>query len=99
MFAHGSVLLKTIPNATLVPIDAVVTKGEIHSVFYIEGEVAKEVSVTTGLQKGDWIQVIGLPANVRVVIAGQDKLRAGQKVLVKATNATAKKESGTTPEG
>ena len=96
MFAHGSVQLRTIQNATVVPVDAVVGKGQDKFVYYIDGDTAKEAKVTTGVQKGIWVQVTGLPAGSQVVVDGQQNLRDGVKVKVEAlkTAIAAGKELG-----
>jgi RND family efflux transporter MFP subunit len=84
MFAHGNVQMRTIQNATIVPVDAVVGKGQDKFVYYIDGDTAKEAKVTTGVQKGIWVQVTGLPAGSQVVVDGQQSLRDGAKVKVEA---------------
>jgi HlyD family secretion protein len=85
MFAHGNIRLRTIQNATMVPVDAVVSRGDQHFVYYVQNGTAKEVAVTTGVQKGIWMQVTGVPSGVEIVVDGQQKLRDGVKVNVKET--------------
>jgi HlyD family secretion protein len=85
MFARGQVELRTIQNATVVPVDAVVGRGSDKFVYYVDGDVAHEAKVTTGIQKGPWVQVTGVPMDARVVVDGQATLREGTKVKVEAT--------------
>lgn len=85
MFARGTVTVRTISGAVVVPTVAIVSRGTSRSVFVVEGTKAKEVKITIGLSKGDTTQVIGLPADAKVVTAGQDTLVDGTQVTVKAT--------------
>ncbi|MEZ0326778.1 MAG: efflux RND transporter periplasmic adaptor subunit [Fimbriimonas sp.] len=85
MFARGLVTLRTIQNATVVPVDAVVGRGSDKFVYYLDGDKAREAKVTTGLQKGIWVQVTGVPMGAQVVVDGQQALREGVKVKVETT--------------
>jgi len=84
MFARGNISVRTIPNATLVPSSAVLAKGDQHFVFIVVGNKAKQLSVTTGLTKGDYTQVSGVPADAKVVVSGQEDLIDGVEVSEKA---------------
>jgi RND family efflux transporter MFP subunit len=93
MFAHGTIRLRTIQNATVVPVDAVVAQGSAHYVFFVDGNIAHRAAVTTGVQKGIWMQVTGVPAGAKVVVDGQQKLLDGEKVKVKESSASARRET------
>jgi HlyD family secretion protein len=88
MFAEGRVQLKTVPNATVVPVAAVVTRGGQRVVFTLTGsgseQKAKALPVTTGLQVGDLMQVNGVEPGQQIVVQGQDTLIDGSTVTVKA---------------
>lgn len=86
----GQTVRVTIPTADLrevlaVPRDALVLRGDGIAVFIIdEDNTAQRIRVTTGIGSGDWIEVIGpIQAGDRVVIRGNERLRAGQSVAVR----------------
>ena len=87
MFARGNIAVRTVKDAVLIPTQAVITKGEKQFVFTVLGGKAKQVSVTTGLTKGDLIQVTGISADAKVVISGQDDLLDGAAVRETGTKA------------
>lgn len=80
MFARGVITVRTIPNATTLPRTAIVEREGEKFVFVMDGDKAKKVTVTTGLEKGQEIQVMGLPAGSKVVVAGQQTLIEGAKI-------------------
>jgi len=85
MFARGSVAIRTVTNAVLVPTVAVQSRGDERYVFVVVGNKAKQVKVKTGLSKGNFTQVIGLDSDAKVVTGGQEDLVDGAQVSVKAT--------------
>lgn len=89
MFARGTVRLRTIQNATMVPSNAVVTRGETKVVYLLDGDTAREAKVTTGVQRDSWVQVTGVPIESKIVVDGQTKLRDGVKVKVKPATTAA----------
>jgi RND family efflux transporter MFP subunit len=89
MFARGLVQIRRIQNATVVPVDAIVGRGKDKFVYYLEGDKAREAKVTTGIQKGIWVQVTGVPMDSKIVVDGQQNLRDGVKVRVDAPKAAA----------
>ncbi|MDR3687905.1 MAG: efflux RND transporter periplasmic adaptor subunit [Fimbriimonas sp.] len=99
MFARGSVTVRTIPNAILVPNSSVLSKGDSHYVFTVVGDKAKQVKVSTGLSKGDDIQVTGLTSDARVVVNGQEDLLDGVQVAEKGVKSASLNSSPKTSEG
>ena len=87
MFARGNIAVRTVKDAVLVPIQSVLSKGDQHFLFTVEGGKAKQVTVTTGLTKGDLIQVIGLSPDSKVVTNGQEDLLDGAAVKESGTKA------------
>jgi len=85
MFARGSVAIRTIPNAVVVPTIAIQSRGDDRFVFVVDGNKAKQVKVTPGITKGEWTQVTGLSEGAKVVTAGQEDLIDGSQVKVQAT--------------
>lgn len=69
-------------RATVVPKDAVVTRGEQKFVYLLNGDNSvSQVTVQTGAGVGAWIEVHGgIRAGQRVVTRGNERLRPGQLV-------------------
>jgi RND family efflux transporter MFP subunit len=71
-------------RATVVPRDALVLRRDGVSVFRVgDGNIAEQVSVTTGIADGDYIEVSGgiMPGD-RVIIRGSERLQSGQSVQI-----------------
>lgn len=86
----GQTVRVTIPTADVrevlaVPRDALVLRGDGIAVFIVdEDNTARRIRVTTGIGAGDWIEVMGpIQAGDKVVIRGNERLRAGQSVLIR----------------
>lgn len=86
----GQTVRVTIPTADVrevlaVPRDALVLRGDGIAVFIIdEDNTARRIRVTTGIGAGEWIEVSGpIQAGDKVVIRGNERLRAGQEVSVR----------------
>ena len=80
LFARGIVSLNSVPNATVVPVTALLGEGDNRSLFIIDNGLAKRVNVTVGIQQGQMVQVTGLPAGANVIVKGQDVIAEGNKV-------------------
>lgn len=81
MTARVRAVLARREGVVTVPVEAVVRRGGRAVVFVVEGDVARERSVTTGLSDGRRVEVrTGLRPGERVVVAGQDALRDGVAV-------------------
>jgi len=99
MFARGNVVIRTIDHAILVPSIALVTKNGETFAFVVVGNKAKQVKVTTGLTKGELIQVTGLNSDAKLVVEGQDSLVDGSDVNVKGTIAAKNDAASTGAQG
>lgn len=68
--------------ALLVPRAAVVTRGQLESVFVVDdGAVARLRLVTTGRAAGDRVEVLsGLEPGERIVVGGAERLSDGRRV-------------------
>ncbi|MCW5941204.1 MAG: efflux RND transporter periplasmic adaptor subunit [Fimbriimonadaceae bacterium] len=88
MFARGSIQVRSVPSATVVSRDAVVTRGAENYVFTVEGEKAKRVNVTLGLRKNGLVQVTGLAPGQKVVLKGNTSLVDGSTVRVETADST-----------
>lgn len=95
MFARGDVELQRVPNATVVPQDAVVQLNGKSVVFTADGSKARSIPVTTGLQQGSKIEVKGVPEGTQIVVQGQQGLIDGSPVKVlPAATASGDSEPG-----
>lgn len=82
MFARGLVVTRTTPNAMLVPVEAVLVKGDRKIVYVANGSQASEVAVQTGLQQKGMIQVTGISPDSKVIVKGQDALVDKSQITV-----------------
>ncbi|KQL43574.1 hypothetical protein AN963_29475 [Brevibacillus choshinensis] len=93
----ASVEVKGNPHKVIiVPREAVITKAQSSYVFVVEGDKAKQVTVTTGESDGTKIEILtGLQGGESVVVQGQNTLTANATVAVidpnQAKNAAGKK--------
>ncbi|MED4754423.1 efflux RND transporter periplasmic adaptor subunit [Brevibacillus choshinensis] len=100
----ASVEIKGNPHkAIIVPREAVITKAQSSYVFVVDGDKAKQVTVTTGESDGTKIEILtGLQGGESVVVQGQNTLTANATVAVidpnQAKNAAGKK-SGNQGQG
>jgi HlyD family secretion protein len=80
MFGQAVLRLKSIPNAVTLPLGAIKKEGDKSYVFTKNGEVARRMQVQIGHQEGEVVQVVGLPANVEVILGGKDLVQDGSKI-------------------
>lgn len=91
MFVRANIILRTVENARIVPLDALVTRDGETGIFLVN-ESEKTVSwkpVTIGIRDGDRVQVIGDAIEGRVVTLGQQLLGDGAKITIPADEAKA----------
>mgnify|MGYP001764870506 CR=1 FL=1 len=82
-FAEVSLGLREIPNALVLPPQAIISGAKGKSVFIVEQGKAKSVPVQTGITDGKWMEVTtGLNGNEEVVVVGKRKLLEGSPVQV-----------------
>jgi RND family efflux transporter MFP subunit len=93
MFARGEVVVKSIPNATIVPLAAVVSKTDGKVLFTVTDGKAHALPITQGIIKGDQVQVIGVPAGTPIVVKGQTSLIEGTPVRIDSGSTTAANKS------
>lgn len=88
MFAEVYFAKATSSNAVILPRDAVLdNNGEEYYVFVADGNTAKRVNVTVGIDTGDTIEVTsGITLNDKVVIKGQTYLADGDALNVVSDN-------------
>lgn len=80
-FAELSIALREIPNAMVLPPQAIVSGPRGKSVFVVEQGKAKSVPVQTGITDGKWMEITGgLHGEEEVVVVGKRKLLDGSLV-------------------
>ena len=82
MFARGSVVLRSYPNVTVVPTEALVERGANDYVFVVEGSKVKLTSVSKGLQKDGVVEVTGVTPGEKIVVSGQTSLDDGTPIRI-----------------
>ncbi|MBI2400195.1 MAG: efflux RND transporter periplasmic adaptor subunit [Deltaproteobacteria bacterium] len=83
-FARGIVLTQKENGVPFVPEEAVYSFVGINKVFVINGDTAKELSVTRGVKEGQMIELIGAPLKSGDTVAASNlqNLYDGAKVTV-----------------
>jgi RND family efflux transporter MFP subunit len=89
MFARGAVIMRTLPDVTVIPSTAIVQRGDQNYVYVLTGDTVKLTKVTTGLTTDGVVQVIGFPTDQKIVVSGQNTLDDGSKVKVETPKADA----------
>ena len=80
-FAEVTLGLREIPQALVVPPQAVISTPKGKSVFIVEEGKAKSVVVQTGISDGRWIEITsGLQGHEEVVAVGKRRLLDGMPV-------------------
>jgi HlyD family secretion protein len=81
MSAIADLDVRTVPRALSVPSAALVTDGNVTSVWIVSGGVAHKQAIRLGAQGDKVVQVLsGLTAGDRIVVAGADKVADGDHV-------------------
>ena len=74
-FAELAIALKEIPNALVVPPQAVNSGTKGKTLFVVEQGKAKSIPVQTGMTDGTWIEITGgLQGGEEVVVVGKRQL-------------------------
>lgn len=80
-FAEVALGLREIPEALVLPPQAVISGANGKSVFIVEGGKAKSVAIQPGITDGKWIEITkGLQGHEEVVVVGKRKLLEGSPV-------------------
>lgn len=81
MSAIADLDVRTVQHALSVPSAALVTDGNVTSVWIVSGGVAHKQAIRLGAQGDKTVQVLGgLSAGDRIVVAGADKVADGNHV-------------------
>ncbi|MCB1909791.1 MAG: efflux RND transporter periplasmic adaptor subunit [Rhodocyclaceae bacterium] len=88
LFARVRLLLEARPAVLSVPEEALIPTAEGQFVFVVDGELVRRIEVETGVRRDTRVEIRhGLEPGMRVVTAGQIKLRDGAPVTVAAPPA------------
>lgn len=90
MFARGRIAARTIRDAIIVPVTALQGPENARYVFVFDSGKAKKVDVTTGLTKGQVVEVKGLTPGDLVITQGQVGLVEGARIRTESAKATTK---------
>lgn len=84
MFVRATLDLERVPDAVVVPYQALSTRGERTGLFVLEpsGERVRWVPVEPGVREGERLQVVGEGVEGRVVVLGQELCEDGGRVTV-----------------
>jgi len=88
-FVNARMLVKTIPDAILIPTSAVQRNGTQAYVYVLQGDTVKMRTVTELTTENDMAAVTGLNAGEVVSTTGFEKLQDGTKVKVQPAKGTA----------
>lgn len=83
MFVRVQIVIAVHADALIVPREAILAQGERKTVYRVEEGIAREVTVETGFQEGDRVEILdGLAEGDRVVVRGHLGLQSGTRVRV-----------------
>lgn len=83
MLAEVSFTKEAAEDALVLPRNAVLTKNDENYIYVVEGDTAKKVPVTIGIETGETIQITSeLPEGAQVVTRGQTYITDGEKVTI-----------------
>jgi len=82
VFATADIVIHSNPAAIVVPKSAVISRSGRDVVFVVDKDnIAHQVSVTTGNERGDVVEIVaGIKPGDRVISLGQYELSDGAKV-------------------
>lgn len=82
MFARGAIVLRTVPNASVLPNTAVLKDEKGSYVMLADNGKARRQDVEAGLVQGEVTEVKNLPSGAQVIVRGQNNVLEGSKLKV-----------------
>jgi RND family efflux transporter MFP subunit len=84
MLVRATFMLAERTNVLAVPAEAVASRPDgSRTVFVVEGDVARQRKVKTGLEGGGWIEIMeGLSERDKVIVQGFEKLKDGAPIAL-----------------
>jgi RND family efflux transporter MFP subunit len=96
MFARIRLDLGSMREATLIPRDGLVYRGQQPGVYVVEGDRPVFRPIETGMTREDQVEVLAnLPAGTQIVGRGATMLREGDRIKAAAAGETVGREQGT----
>ncbi len=91
MFVRAGLIMQEKEDVQLVSRDALVRRNGTHGVFVAEreGQVARFVELETGIEQGDWVEVLSPEIDQPVVTLGQHLLSEGTAIRIQNDDASA----------
>jgi RND family efflux transporter MFP subunit len=100
MFARIRLDLGSMREATLIPRDGLVYRGEQPGVYVVEGDRPVFRAIETGMTREDQVEVLAnLPAGTQIVGRGATMLREGDRIKAAEPGESAGREQGTRAGG
>ncbi len=85
MLVKVTLALQAHKNTLTVPTSAVVVEKDKRSIFVVEGSKAKKVSVQSGFEGAQWVEIVsGLTGNEDVIIMGKENVNNGSTIQFKS---------------
>ncbi len=69
-------------DALMVPTKSIIRSGMNQYIYTYEDDVVDKLLVSTGLTKGEWVEIKDINDLVSVVVRGQNQLTADSAVMV-----------------
>jgi RND family efflux transporter MFP subunit len=84
MFIRATVVLERVPEATIIPEQALTTRGDKTGVFLVseEGTSVAWREITSGIREEGWVQIEGEGLSGRVVTLGQQLIDDGSAITI-----------------
>lgn len=94
MYARGTIVLRSVPGATVVPGSAVTQRNGKDVLFIVEGGKAKSVVVRLGLRRDPLVQVLeGVRPGQEIVVQGQSTLTDNAAVQIQKKAGGAREDA------
>ena len=99
MLVRATFTLAERPDVLAVPAETLALRPDgSRTVFVVDGEVARQRKVTTGLEGGGWIEIKeGLAEGDKVIVQGFEKLKDGAPVTLPGKGPKPAKPDGAAP--
>jgi len=83
MSAKAIISLEKAEDAIVIPSNSIINEGDKKFVFVVEDDIAIEKEVTTGIDTGEFVEILsGLNFDEKIIIEGQFYVSDGSKVKV-----------------
>jgi RND family efflux transporter MFP subunit len=96
MLVRATFTLAERHDVLAVPAEAVAVRPDgSRTVFVVEGDIARQRKVTTGIEGGGWVEITGgVQEGDKVVLQGFEKLKDGVQVTIAGKGPKAPKSGG-----